>query len=385
MKQITKFYISSFLKNQTYFVPVFIVILQFYQLNFTEIFLIFTISNVFKLFVEIPTWMFADIYGKRRSIQFSKLLIFFSFVWFWFSYNFWTFLVFQILYELWNAFRSGTETGYVYDYLQQNPNNPSYTRVKGNQKFYARIWEGIATTLWWFIAAGINYSAVFFAASIPAFINFLFALTWEEIYESKKWITKTALINKFQESYNFIKENAYVVRLIVNVMIFSAGVTAVSRLIQPYMDETMIPIEYFWVVYTVFLLIAAFAVRYSYIFEEKFWKVIIINLFSIIASLMLLVVGFGYVWILGVIILFLVITVENIRSPISNTLFHENISSEKRSTLGSTLELGKALAGILMFPIVGVLSDWFSLYAAVLFISVLLALNSLIFRVYQKL
>ncbi|UFX82581.1 MFS transporter [Candidatus Absconditicoccus praedator] len=384
MKQITKFYISSFLKNQTYFVPVFVVILQLYQLSYIEIFLIFTLSNVLKLFIEIPTGIFADIYGKRRSIQISKLLILLSFIGFGFSWNFWTFLVFQLLYELGNAFRSGTETGYVYDYIQQNPENPSYTKVKGNQKFYARIGEGIATTLGGFIAAGIGYSAVFFFAAIPAFINFIFSLTWEKIKESEKGITKTDLYSKFQSSYHFIKNNSYAVRLILNVMIFTGGVAAISKLIQPYMQKTIIPIEYFGIVYTVFLVIAAFAVKYSYIFEEKFGKIIIINLFSILSAVLLFVVGYGYVGILGILILFLVITAENIRSPISNTLFHENIDSEKRSTLGSTLELGKALAGIIIMPIVGLLSDSFSIFYAVMFLAVLLLLNSIVFNIRQR-
>ena len=38
MKQVKKFYLTSFFKNQTYFTPILILFLQFNHLNYKEIF-----------------------------------------------------------------------------------------------------------------------------------------------------------------------------------------------------------------------------------------------------------------------------------------------------------------------------------------------------------
>ena len=145
MKQSTKFYLTSFLKNQTYFTPILILFLQLNHLNFQEIFWIFTIGSIFSLIVEIPTGIFADLYGKKKSIIISKLGIFVSYVLFGISNNFWMFLLSQVMFELGNSFRTGTETAYAYDYLKQNSKtNPTYTEVKGKQKFWARVSESLA-------------------------------------------------------------------------------------------------------------------------------------------------------------------------------------------------------------------------------------------------
>src|SRR5210317_1742003 len=98
MKQISKFYLMSFLKNQTYFAPIFIVMLQFYHLTFQQIFWVFTIGSITSLIIEIPTGIFADEYGKKKSIIISKFLIFISFIIFGFAQSFLIFVIAQIIY-----------------------------------------------------------------------------------------------------------------------------------------------------------------------------------------------------------------------------------------------------------------------------------------------
>ena len=144
MKQVQKFYLASFLKNQIYFVPVIVLFFQDLGLNYSQIFWIFTIGAAFSFLMEIPTGVIADLFGNRRSIIWSKLLIFISFIAFGFAFNFWTLLIANLIYELGKSFRSGTETAYVYNYLAENKGAPSYTVVKANQKFYARLSESLS-------------------------------------------------------------------------------------------------------------------------------------------------------------------------------------------------------------------------------------------------
>ena len=98
MKQVTKFYLTSFLKNQTYFTPILILFLQLHHLNYQEIFWIFTIGSIFSIIIEIPTGIFADLYGKRKSIIISKFGVFISYILFGFSNNFFMFLFSQIVF-----------------------------------------------------------------------------------------------------------------------------------------------------------------------------------------------------------------------------------------------------------------------------------------------
>ncbi len=381
MRQTTKFYLTSFLKNQTYFAPVFIIILQFYRLDFNEIFWVFTIGSIISVLIEIPTGIFADLYGKRRSIILSKFMIFVSYIIFGFAESFWLFVLAQAIFELGNSFRSGTETAYTFDYLKQNKNQPSYTLVKGNQKFYARIGEAIASVLGGLIAKYLGYNMVFFIAAAPAFLNFLLALTWVHIEESNEKVnwkgtvahTKSALVRLYSEKKLFL--------VTMNIMIFTSVLAALTKFIQPYMQDAGIPLEWFGVIFAISLALAALSGKYAYLLERWMSKAKIFNYFSLLAFVPLAIIGFGFVSIIGVLLFFIVVIIENMRSPIGNNLFHELVDSKKRATFGSALSLSKSFGKIVLLPVIGFISESWSMYVSLLVLSGILLLNTLLFRI----
>ena len=197
MNQVRKFYLASFLKNQIYFVPVIVLFFQDLGLNYSQIFWIFTIGAAFSFLIEIPTGIFADLYGQRKSIIISKFLIFISFIFFGFAQDFIMLLIANLIYELGKSFRSGTETAYVFNYLgekneeykltgSQASKLPTYTKIKINQKFCARVSESLAAIAGGFIAYRFGFSLVFFVAALPALINWLQTLSWEKLELEKK-------------------------------------------------------------------------------------------------------------------------------------------------------------------------------------------------------
>lgn len=385
MKQVTKFYITSFLKNQTYFTPILIIFLQAQSLDFQQIFWVFTIGSILAFIIEIPTGIFADLFGKRKSIIISKFGIFLSYVIFGFSTTFWMFVIAQCIYELGNAFRSGTETAYTYDYLQQNQeNNPSYTEVKGKQKFWARVGESLATAAGGVIAATFGFNWVFFIAAVPAFFNFMLALSWERIKEYEEPITLKKTLEHMKDSVCELCKNRRLLRITLNITLFTSVLAALQKFIQPYMQDANIPIEWFGIIYAVSLGLTALAVRYSYLVEKAFGKKRTINTLSLLAVIPVIIIGLGYVSIIGVILFFLVTIIENIRSPIANNEFHRHAKSDKRATLGSILEQFKYLGKIAILPVAGYFAEVFSLYTAVLILGVILFANALLFYIPRK-
>ncbi len=378
MKQVTKFYLTSFLKNQTYFTPILIIFLQFNHLSLQEIFWVFTLGSVLSFVCEIPTGTFADFHGKKRSIVISKFLIFLSYVLFGFSGTFLMFVLSQALFELGNSFRTGTETAYTFEYLRQNSDNPTYTEVKGKQKFWARIGEAIAAGAGGFIAVTYGYNTVFFAASVPAFANFLLALSWSEIDERKE--TGVSLRRSLAHVIGSLKDiisGQGVLNITLNITLFTSVLAALNKFIQPYMVSSGVPVDWFGYIYSASLILTAVAVRYAYLVEERIGRRKTINLLSGLALIPVGIIGSGYVGHGGVLLFFLVVLIENIRSPIENHEFHSNVPSEKRATLGSLLELSKSMGKIIILPIAGYLADAYSLSGAVLAMGGVLLFNAL--------
>ena len=386
MKQSTKFYLTSFLKNQTYFTPILILFLQLNHLNFQEIFWIFTIGSIFSLIIEIPTGIFADLYGKRKSIIISKFGIFVSYILFGLSNNFWMFLLSQVVFELGNSFRTGTETAYAFDYLKQNAKtNPSYTEVKGKQKFWARVSESLAALFGGFLAKLFGFNWVFLIAAIPAFLNFLLAISWEEIKErkSKKIKIKESWLHA-KKSMQELTKTANLFKITMNIMLFAAVIAALQKFIQPYMVNANLPIELFGIIYSIALGITAIVVRYSHIIEKKFGTINTINTMTFLGIIPLIILGLGHVSLIGVGLFFFVIIIENIRSPIANNEFHNLVKSKQRATLGSIMELFKSMGKIIILPIMGYFADAFSIYTAIMILAFILIISSVFFYIKKQ-
>lgn len=379
MTQVNKFYTASFLKNQIYFVPIIILFFQDLGLNYSQIFWIFTVGAAFSFIIEIPTGVIADVYGNRKSIIFSKLLIFIAFIMFGLAGNFIALLIANLIYELGKSFRSGTETAYVYNYLAETPGTPTYTKIKINQKFYARVSESLAALAGGFVAHRLGFSVVFYIAAIPALINFLQTLTWTKLKGDHK--DNTPRFN-WKENLNFIKkafkelwQNKIILKIILNISLFSSALVALDKFVQPYMKNVGVSLEYFGVFYSGFLILIAFLVKFAANLEEKIGGERIMNYSNILAVLALtfLLVGPNSVWMIA--LFFFVLMLDNLRSPVANTLFHDQVSSNNRATMGSILELSQSVNNLWFLPLVGYMADMYSIKTAILIITAMIFLN----------
>jgi MFS family permease len=376
MKQINKFYLASFLKNQTYFVPILIIFFQNLGLDFAQIFWVLTAGSLFSFLLEIPTGVFADLYGKRKSILISKFVIFLSFLAFGFSDSFLTLLLANLIYELGKSFRSGTETAYVFDYLASQKNAPSYTKVKSHQKFYARLSESLATAIGGYLAVKFGFNFVFFLAAIPALLNALQTITWVKIKEHDGETGQKVTRAFLREAFTSLKKKPSLLRIMVNVLLYSSVFVALGTFVQPYMTEAGLPLAYFGFVYSGFLLIVAFLTRFSATLEERFGGRTVMNALTLVSILPLLILGLGYTSFIGVSLFFFVLMVQNFRSPIANSIFHEEVDSKNRATMGSLLSLFQNSGNLILLPFMGYLADIYSIYTAILVLAGIVALTS---------
>jgi MFS family permease len=381
MSQIHKFYLTEFLKTQRYFIPIMILFLQFHKLSYTEIFLLYAIQSFVVFLSEIPSGVFADQFGKKAALIISRASLIPAYSLFAVADNFWVFLLAMIFIALNKAFKSGTHKAYIFDYVEQNPSKISPSEVFGKNKFWARMGEALASAAGGFIAARLGFHVVFVFALIPAFVNLINALTYEKIQEKHR-VKKFSLSMHFKhigDSLVEIKGKKIVQRLIINSAIFVSCMEASEKFFQPYMMEAQIPIEWFGIVYMVILIITAFGSRYAYLFETKFRRTDIANVSGWIGVVPFVILGLEFVSISGIFLFFIILFLKSARRPAMITELNTHISSAKRATILSSDSLFRALFLLAFLPIIGHLSDSFSIYTAMLIIGVLLFLNQIFF------
>ncbi|MFP4523919.1 MAG: MFS transporter [Candidatus Woesearchaeota archaeon] len=381
MSQVWKFYLSSFLKNQTYFVPILIVFLQAQHLTLSQIFWVFALGSAASFILEIPSGVMADFFGKKPTILLAKSLGVAAFLMFAFSDTFWLFVAAQVVYEVSKAFKSGSEAAYIYDYLDQDRQAPDYTEVKAKQKFWARGGEAIATALGGVIAAQLSYRAVFLIAAVPALANVVNVATWNKIPETRvKKDLWAATKRHLDTSWKRVRDNTRLRTIIINFSLFTAALAAIATFIQPYMKTVGIPIEQFGFIYSGALVISAFLARYAKPLGKKYGMVRSINALAIIAIVPALILGLGLQSLIGVILLFTITVVENVRNPLANTYFHQHVKQRERATIGSFLQQMKSLGKMILLPIAGALAET-TMPGAILLATGILAINSLMFHI----
>jgi MFS family permease len=378
MWQISKFYLSSFLRNQTYFVPVFVILLQLeHGLSLQQIFWIFAIGNVMSFVMEIPSGIIADIHGKKKSLIFAKGVIFISFLLFGFSHSFWMFVLAQIVYELGNSFRSGTESAYVYDFLKEHRSVNHYVQVKARQKASARFGEALATAVGGFIATAVGLNHVFLIAAIPAFINLLLVLSYQRIEEQRPEPNTRILHEYALEPLRRIFTSKLLFFLTFNIAIFTAIIAASEKFIQPYMYGLDIPISLFGVIYAVALAFTAAVIGFFSPSKYQIQDETVINTLTLFAIVPLFVVSMIQNSIAGLILLFAMVILHNLRSPLITNLFHKHIDAATRSTSASILEQFKSLGKIAILPFAGYLTDAFSMYVAMGILAIIIAIMAI--------
>ncbi len=381
MKQIYKIYLTEFLKTQRYFLPVIILFFQFHHLSYTQIFIIYAVRSLVIFLLEIPSGVIADKLGKKTTLIFARASLLPAFVIFALADNFWMFLAAAVIEAFNRAFKSGTHKAYIYDFLRQDSLSETPSIVYGKGKFWARMGEATAALAGGFIAARFGYPAVFWFALVPALLNVINAVTYRDIEEKKE---KSALgletyTSHFRAAVGEIKGNRVAQRLIINSAIFVGSLSAAVRFLQPYMQQADVPLEWFGVVYMGIMILTAYSSRYAYRLERRFKREHIANFTGWAAVVPLVILGTGFNALFGIILFVFLYIFKHARRPAMITQLNETISSGRRATILSADSLFRSLFQLIFLPVVGLLSDNISIYAALLMITGILILNQIIF------
>lgn len=330
--------------------------------------------------LEIPSGVVADQFGKKNSLIFARLILIPAYILFAIADSFWMFLPAMLLMALNKAFKSGTNKAFIYDYLAQERPKISHSEVFGKSKFWARIGEAAASLVGGFIAVKWGYNAVFLAAILPAVVNLVNVLTYFNVKEEHRLDTLSwaAHISHTGRALQEISQNKIVAKLILNSAVFVFCVEAAEKFFQPYMIQTKIPIKLFGPIYAAIFICTALGSRYAYLLENKFPRPKIINISGWLGLFPLLILGFRFIYPSGILLFFSILLLKNIRRPAMITELNKHISQKNRATILSADSLIRALFQLLLLPVIGYISDTFSIFVAILILSLVMSVNQIL-------
>lgn len=385
-KKDTMFYRFSaygFLKNLRFFEPFLILLFREAGQSFTQIGLLYAIRDIATNVLEIPTGVFADIFGRRRAMVMAFVAYIVAFIIFYAFSNFYLFALAMVFFGAGEAFRSGTHKALILEYLKQN----NLTHLKVDYYGYTRSASQMGSAVNSLIAAAIvfytgNYRYMFLAAIIPYMLDLFNLMTYPKTLDGNlqtghSRASVSAQTKATLAAFGDMFKHGDALRAISNsagfMGFFKSSKDYLQPILQAYalalplfisLDDTRRSAVLIGGVYFVIYLLTSYASRNAAPFSRRFSNLgQAINGSFLLGGVFLLIAGLAawQHWAIISIIVFLGFYIlQNVRRPMNVGYISDQIDSK---VMASGLSVESQLSTMLMAvlsPLLGVLADTFS-------------------------
>lgn len=236
------FYGFQFFFSALWWLPVFYEYQKIIGLNDGEIFAIQSAYYVAFCLLEIPTGVFADRFGHRRSMHLGAIVLVLANLLPIFEQNYAGFMAHFLLIALSRSLISGASSAYIYEYLRKASALDYYKQIEGRARAYSlfgkvALWAAVGPLMQWhltlpyWLTTGSAVVAVVIAGLLPGFCEKAAnepdgALLWSKIW------------SRFEGLFARLRHSPYLIFL----MLQGVGIFVLSRicqvnLYQPIMKE----------------------------------------------------------------------------------------------------------------------------------------------------
>lgn len=384
-KQFYKFSAYGFLKNLRFFDPFIILFFREMGMSFLQIGVLFSIREVSTNILEIPTGVFADAYGRRKSMIFSFLSYIVSFCIFYFLPIFWMYAVAMVCFAFGEAFRTGTHKAMIMEYLRlKNMTDfkvEYYGHTRGASQMGSAVSSLIAAALVFYIG---GYRIVFLASVVPYVFGLFLMMSYPKELdgtESRSERQSGAMLSQIRETLkSFLKmfSNRQVVKALFNSAVYDAFHKTVKDYLQPILKALVISLPVMLslqqgqriavlvgITYFLIYLLTSYASRKSSLFVKKTASLKrAVNATFLMGAVVLIATGVftrTNFQIVAVFLFLLLYVIENLRRPIMVSYISDRIANDVMATGLSAESQLKTVLMAALAPAIGYLVDRFGL------------------------
>jgi len=356
--------------------------------------------------LEIPTGVFADAFGRRKSMLMAFGSYIISFLIFYSISGFALYALAMVLFAFGEAFRSGTHKALILEYLELNNMSNLKVEYYGRTRGFSQL--GSATNA--LIAAGLvfyqgEYRIMFLASIIPYVLDFINLASYpRELDGELMKVSRGTIILQIRvtlTTFLSMFKDWRALRGILNSATFDGLFKASKDYLQPILESFALMLPLFLVledkrrsalvigmVYFVIYLFTSFASRGAAGFSKRFSTLgRAINLTFLTGAGLLFFAGWA-IWKniswLAILIYFLFYLLQNVRRPMNVSFISDQISN---TVMASGLSVESQFTTILtaiFAPILGAFADNYGIGTALMILAAGVLLLFLIVRVDEK-
>lgn len=341
------------------------IVVLFYQengLSMSQIFVLKSIYSIAMVATELPSGYMADVWGCRKTILLGAILGTIGMAIYSLSSEFIYFVVAEITLGVGFSFVSGADSAMLYDSLKAENRESEYIKYEGRITSSGNFAEALAGVAGGFLATISLRSPYFFQVFVAAIaIPAAFFLKEPQHIQERVQLKLGEIISVIKLTYQQ-KE----MRSAIMISSFTGAATLTyAWFVQPYFQKAGVPVSVFGILWTFLNLSAGIFSMFSYRIERLLGMKL-----TILAIVILLSVGFiltsFVVNLAGISILFGFYMVRGIATPVLKDQINQFTDSKVRATILSIRNLEIRIIFAAVGPVLGYLTDTFSLQTALL-------------------
>lgn len=370
---IWKFYLIKALG--IYFIaPIRIIYLISFGLTFSQIGMMELAAAIAVIVLEIPSGIYADMFGRKKSRLIAYLLSFLAFSCLSFGSTPAIFIFGWALSGAADAFQSGAQDALIFDTLKQLNREKEYIKMKSHFLLINTLSVVIGSLVGSYVYL-IDRRLPWYMVIVTIVASAILFLSIKEPKFTSKFTNFNEHFANFKKSLIFSLSKIEVKRLLVFGIILALPMYVFTTLLsQPYLISRGFNIQSLGIIFSIITgaggLIASLTHKVEPFLKQK------LSFALIIISFTFLLIGMGIIhspFVLILLIAFYII--DNFKNVIIDNYLNESISSESRATVLSVQSFVNNILISILFVFVGYLVDIFSIDF------VLISLGALVFIV----
>lgn len=320
----------------------------------------------FSMFVtEIPTGIFSDRYGRKKSLIIGRIFIILYYVTIlFFSKNIIILICGFIVYGVGLSFISCSDQALLYDFIQENNIESESTKILGRYSACITIAlaismgiGGVLQRISWNIVYEITIVFQIISLIITSFLKESINTNKESVIKGKE---SSIIFRITNELKSFIKLDKGLKLLIFGIAIYQGFISLYYMFSQQLFNGNNYSVMAISIIYSIENFISAILYTNAYRLEKNFNISIILKQILIITFISISLLFFK-VKIFYLIAFFIISSAYSIFTPIIYTMINKNIASSNRATILSILSFFATLIMFVLSPILGKIADKFGI------------------------
>lgn len=383
MNNVWKLYAISFFQN---LIPAYVIERLFFQQRGMTIQMVVYTEIIYALtvvFLEIPTGIIADKWGRKRMLVLNAFLSCCELVILIFATSFWHFAAAIFLAGIGRSAASGSGNALLYDSLLQSGDAKDFEMHLGRLNafdFSAAILAALSGSL---LAGRFGFEFNYWLSFASMLISLCVTLVLAEP-EIKSASGETILACEYlQASMKFFVKNPNVCLVLFSGMVSGAAINFIDEFWQLYLNRLGVPVAFFGLFSAGCILFRLPGSMMAYKLKTRFsYRALISVVIFIITA------GFFYITfvksITSLLVIFLICIAAGVIDPLAAGYLHHRIDSSMRATIDSFQSLGLKAVTIVAGLGFGFFSARFDVFGGYGFIALLCSVYLFCYMVLSK-